>query len=310
MVNYNGLAWAAPTILQTGTEEQKKRYLKKILSGEEVWCQGFSEPGSGSDLASLRTTAVRKGDQYVVNGHKVWTTQAMWAEWMILLARTDPAAPKYDGISYFLFPMKSKGVEIRPLVKMTGEGGFNQVLFDNVEIPASCLLGKEGQGWQLAITTLMFERGASEGSGGGSSSTIGEPISRLVELARKCRRDGRPALEDPYVRDRLAQLATEEEALVACARRYKVPGLVEDRPLAIPFMGKLVGSEYVQRMAAFAQEVQGADAQYWFGAERAIENGFWQRAHMNTFGFTIGGGTSEIQRNIIGERILGLAKSR
>ena len=310
MVNYIGLAWAGPTILHAGTEEQKKRYLKNILSAEEVWCQGFSEPGSGSDLASLRTTAVNQGDKYLIQGHKVWTTQAVWADMMILLARTDPSVPKYDGISYFLFPMKSKGVEIRPLVKMTGEGGFNQVLFENVEIPAGALLGREGQGWALAIMTLTFERGAAEGSGGGTSSTIGEPVGRLIELARKSVRDGRPAIEDPVVRDRIAQLAIEEEALVACSRRYKVPGLVEDRPLAIPFMGKLVGSEFVQRTTAFAQEIEGPAAQYWLGAERAIEGGFWQRAYMNTFGFTIGGGTSEIQRNIIGERILGLAKSK
>ncbi len=310
MVNYIGLAWAGPTIIQSGTEEQKKRYLEKMLSAEEIWCQGFSEPGSGSDLASLRTSAVKQGDTYVINGHKVWTTQAVWADRMILLARTDPAAPRYDGISFFLFPMKSKGVEIRPLVKMTGEGGFNQVLFENVTTPSDTLLGREGQGWQLAILTLTFERGAAEGSGGGLSSTIGEPVSRLIDLARKSVRDGRPAIEDPYVRDRIAQLAIEEEALIGCSRRYKVPGLVEDRPLAIPFMGKLVGSEFAQRATAFAQEIEGPAAHYWLGADRAIEGGFWQRAYMNTFGFTIGGGTSEIQRNIIGERILGLAKSK
>ncbi len=310
MVNYIGLAWAGPTIMHAGTEEQKKRYLRNILSAEEVWCQGFSEPGSGSDLASLSTSAIKQGETYAINGHKVWTTQAVWANMMILLARTDPGAPKYDGISYFLFPMKSRGVEIRPLVKMTGEGGFNQVLFDDVKIPASCLLGREGQGWQLAILTLTLERGAAEGSGGGMSSAIGEPVGRLVHLARKSVRDGRPAIEDPWVRDRIAQFAIEEEALLACSRRYKVPGLVEDRPLAIPFMGKVVASEFAQRMAAFAQEIQGPSAQYWLGAERSIESGFWQRAYMNTFGFTIGGGTSEIQRNIIGERILGLAKSK
>jgi alkylation response protein AidB-like acyl-CoA dehydrogenase len=309
MVNYIGLAWAGPTIMQWGTEAQKERYLKKILSCEEVWCQGFSEPGSGSDLASLTTSAVKKGDRYLINGHKVWTTQAEWADWMVLLARTDPEERKYDGISYFLFPMKSKGVEIRPLVKMTGEGGFNQVVFEDVEIPAFCLLGKEGQGWQLAIATLMFERGASEGSAGGSSM-IGAPVKRLIALAGNSRRGGRPALEDPYVRDRIAQLAIEETALFACSKRYKIAGLVEDRPTAIPFMGKLVASEFVQRLTGFAQEIQGPSAQYGFGAERAQENGFWQRAYMNTFGFTIGGGTSEIQRNIIGERILGLAKSK
>jgi alkylation response protein AidB-like acyl-CoA dehydrogenase len=226
---------------------------------------------------------------------------------MMIRWRTDPGVPKYDGISYFLFPMKSKGVEIRPLVKMTGEGGFNQVLFENVAIPAGALLGREGQGWQLAILTLTIERGAAEGSGGGTSSTIGAPARVIVRASSSRQAAG---IEDPWVRDRIAQFAIEEEALLACSRRYKVPGLVEDRPLAIPFMGKVVGSEFAQRMAAFAQEIQGPSAQYWLGAERSIESGFWQRAYMNTFGFTIGGGTSEIQRNIIGERILGLAKSK
>jgi alkylation response protein AidB-like acyl-CoA dehydrogenase len=310
MVNHIGLAWAGPTILSAGTEEQKRRMLRNILSCEEVWCQGFSEPGAGSDLASLRTRAERRGDHYIINGHKVWTTQAMWADWMILLARTDPMAPRYAGLSYFLFPMKSKGVEIRPLVKMTGEGGFNQVLFEDVEIPASCLLGREGEGWQLAMMTLMFERGASEGSAVGAAASLGDGARRLVALARACRRDGRPAAEDPYIRDRIAEIAIQEEALLGCMRRYKVPGLCEERPMAIPFMGKLVATEFNQRLAMLAQEIEGPAAHYGFGAERSVENGYWQRATMNSFGFTIGGGTSEIQRNIIGERILGLAKSR
>jgi alkylation response protein AidB-like acyl-CoA dehydrogenase len=253
---------------------------------------------------------VRRGDRYVVSGHKVWTTQALWADWMILLARTDPDAPRYAGLSYFLFPMKSRGVEIRPLVKMTGEGGFNQVLFDEVDIASSCILGREGDGWQIAMMTLMFERGAAEGSAIGGAVGLGENVDRLVALARASRRDGRPAALDPYIRDRIAQLAIDEEALFACAYRYKIPGLVEERPMAIPFMAKLVGSEYMQRLGALAQEIEGPFAQYAFGAERAIENGYWQRAYMNSFGFTIGGGTSEIQRNLIGERVLGLAKSR
>jgi len=309
IVNRIGLDWAGPTILAEGTEEQKKRYLRNILACEEVWCQGFSEPGAGSDLASLRTTAVRQGDHYVINGHKVWTTQAMWADWMILLARTDAAAPKHAGISYFLFPMKSQGVSVRPLVKMTGEGGFNQVLFEDVEIPASSLLGKEGEGWRLAVMTLAFERGAQEGSATGGILSDAVRVGRIVELAREARRDGRPASEDPWVRDKIAELAIEEEALLASALRMKVPGLVEERPMAIPFMGKLVGSELSQRLAALAQEVEGPAAQYAFGAERAIEGGHYQRAYMNSFGFTIGGGTSEIQRNLIGERILGLPRS-
>jgi alkylation response protein AidB-like acyl-CoA dehydrogenase len=309
IINRVGLDWAGPTILAAGTEEQKKRHLAPILSCDEVWCQGFSEPGAGSDLASLRTSAVRHGETYVVNGHKVWTTQALWADWMILLARTDPAAPKHAGISYFLFPMKSKGVTVRPLVKMTGEGGFNQVLFEDVEIPVSRRLAGEGDGWRLAVMTLTFERGASEGSATGGTLAAGEVVSRLVSLAKSASRDGRKASEDPWIRDRIAELAIEEEALRASALRAKVPALVEERPLAIPFLGKLVGSEFIQRLAALGQEIEGPLAQYAFGAERALDGGHYQRAYMNSFGFTIGGGTSEIQKNLIGERILGLPKS-
>ncbi|HEY8493322.1 MAG TPA: acyl-CoA dehydrogenase family protein, partial [Myxococcota bacterium] len=170
MVNTIGLQWAGPTILAYGTEEQKRRYLKPILSCEEIWCQGFSEPGAGSDLASLQTTATRTDDGWVVTGHKVWTTLAHFAKWMILLARTDPSAPKYAGISYFLFPMDAPGVTVQPLIKMTGEGGFNQVIFDKAPMPKSALLGQLGQGWQIAMTTLTFERGAAEGSGAGTTT--------------------------------------------------------------------------------------------------------------------------------------------
>ncbi|MDC0741107.1 acyl-CoA dehydrogenase family protein [Polyangium mundeleinium] len=309
IVNRIGLDWAGPTILAVGTEEQKQRYLRNILSCDEVWCQGFSEPGAGSDLASLRTSAVRQGDHYIVNGHKVWTTQALWADFMILLARTDPSAPKHAGISYFLFPMKSKGVSVRPLVKMTGEGGFNQVLFEDALVPASCLLAGEGDGWRLAVMTLAFERGASEGSATGGALAAGGEVARLVALAKEVSRDGRPASEDPVMRDRIAELAIEEEALLASALRARVPGLVEERPLALPFLGKLVSTEFGQRVAAVGQELEGPLAQYAFGAERAAGGGHFQRAYMNSFGFTIGGGTSEIQRNLVGERILGLPKS-
>lgn len=309
IVNRIGLDWAGPTIMAVGTEEQKRRYLPPILRCDEVWCQGFSEPGAGSDLASLRTSAARRGDVYVVNGHKVWTTQALWADFMILLARTDPAAPKHAGISYFLMPMKSKGVSVRPLVKMTGEGGFNQVLFDDVEIPASSLLAQEGDGWKLATMTLAFERGASEGSATGGALAMGESVAGLVGLAKKVFRDGRKASEDPWIRDRIADLAIEEEALRAAALRAKVPGLVSERPLAVPFLAKLVSTEFGQKLAALGQEIEGPLAQYAFGAERAEENGHYQRAYMNSFGFTIGGGTSEIQRNLVGERILGLPKT-
>jgi len=171
LVNIVGLSWAGPIILRHGTEAQKRRYVPKLLSAEEVWCQGFSEPEAGSDLASLRATARLDGDAYVIDGHKVWTSQAQFAAHCILLARTDAAAAKHAGISYFLAPMKIPGVEVQPLMKMTGEGGFNQEIFTGARIPKDTLLGREGQGWELATATLSFERGASEGSAGAGGGT-------------------------------------------------------------------------------------------------------------------------------------------
>ena len=311
MVNVIGLQWAGPTILAYGTEEQKRRCLQPILSGEEIWCQGFSEPGAGSDLASLQTSAVPEGDGWVVTGHKVWTTLAHVAKWMILLARTDPAAHKYAGISYFLFPMDAPGVTVQPLVKMTGEGGFNQVIFERAPMPKEALLGQLGQGWQIAMTTLTFERGAAEGTGGGSATPTAESVRAIASLLHRMRRDGRSAAEDPVLRDRLTQLWIDEEALRLTGQRARVPGLnVDDRPLATRLMNKLVYSELGQRMTEFACEGLGPDAGLWLGDPSAPDKAEWPRAYMNSFGVTIGGGTSEIQRNIIGERVLGLPKSK
>ena len=311
LVNVIGLQWAGPTILAHGSETQKRRYLAPILSAEEIWCQGFSEPGAGSDLASLGTVAEATPDGWVVSGHKVWTTLAHFSKWMILLARTDPAAPKYAGISYFLFPMDAAGVTVQPLVKMTGEGGFNQVIFDRAPMPRSALLGQLGQGWQIAMTTLTFERGAAEGTGGGSATPTAESVRAVVSLACRMRRGGRPAAEDPAIRDRLAQLWIEEEALRLTGQRARVAGLnLDERPLATRFMNKLVYSELGQRLTDFACEVLGPDAALWIGDPNAPDKAEWPRAFMNSFGVTIGGGTSEIQRNIIGERVLGLPKTK
>jgi alkylation response protein AidB-like acyl-CoA dehydrogenase len=311
LVNVIGLQWAGPTILAHGTEEQKKRYLQPILSADEIWCQGFSEPGAGSDLASLQTLAEASGGGWVVTGHKVWTTLAHVSKWMILLARTDPAAPKYAGISYFLFPMDAPGVTVQPLVKMTGEGGFNQVIFDRAPMPQGALLGRLGQGWQIAMTTLTFERGAAEGTGGGSATPSAESVRAVASLARRMRRDGRPAAEDPVIRDRLVQLWIEEEALRLTGQRARIPGLnLDERPLATRLMNKLVYSELGQRLTDFACEVLGPDAALWLGDPCAPDRAEWPRAFMNSFGVTIGGGTSEIQRNIIGERVLGLPKTK
>lgn len=311
LLNAIGLQWAGPTILVYGTEAQKKRMLKPLLSAEEIWCQGFSEPGAGSDLASASTRAEKQPDgSYRVTGHKVWTTLAHQAKWMILLARTDPNAGKYEGLSFFLFPMEVSGVTVQPLVKMTGEGGFNQVIFDDAPMPADALLGREGQGWEVALTTLLFERGAAEGSGGGQAASSGEGVRALVSVARRACRDGAHAAADPVFRDRVVQLWIEEEALRLSSLRARIPDLNTDRPQALRLMNKLVYSEYNQRLTELACEMLGPEATLWLGDPFALDRAEWPRAYMNSFGMTIGGGTSEILRNVIGERVLGLPKTR
>ncbi len=309
MVNTIGLQWAGPTILVYGSDAQKQRMLKPILSAEEIWCQGFSEPGAGSDLASVQTRAERAGDGWTVTGHKVWTTLAQHAKWMILLARTDPDVGKYDGLSYFLFPMDAAGVTVQPLVKMSGEGGFNQVIFDASPMPGDALLGELGQGWQVAMTTLTHERGAADGSGGGSLGAS-EGVRQVADLATRVRRHGRPAAADPAMRERLADLWIREEALRLASLRARVPGLNPERPLALRLMNKLVFSEFAQDLADVACELEGPAATLWLGDPNAPDRAEWPRAYMNSFGMTIGGGTSEIQRNILGERVLDLPKGK
>jgi alkylation response protein AidB-like acyl-CoA dehydrogenase len=310
MVNLIGLQWAGPTILTFGTEAQKTRLIRPLLSAEEIWCQGFSEPGAGSDLASLQTRAVADpAGGWRVTGHKVWTTLAHVSRWMILLARTDPDANKYAGLSYFSFPMDAPGVTIEPLVKMTGEGGFNQVVFDEAHMPAEALVGELGAGWKVAITTLMFERGAAD-SGNRERNDDVRLYEKVVELAAKTVRDGRPVIEDPAFRARLDDLWIDTEAVRLGGLRSGVSGLCGDHPMALPMMHKLVFSELAQKATRLACDILGPDAALWMGDEHAPDDAEWPRGFMNSYGFTIGGGTSEILRNILGERVLGLAKSK
>ena len=307
MPNTIGLNWAGPLILKMGREEDKQRYIKNILSAEDIWCQGFSEPEAGSDLGNSQCRAVRDGDEYVINGSKIWTSLGAYARYMILLARTSTEGPsKYAGLSYFLAPMDTPGIEPRPIQKLTGEYGFCQTFFDDARIPADCLMGKEGEGWNIAMVTLTFERGASGGQAGGTSN-MSLNINDVVELARRVRRNGRPAIEDPWVRQELVSFITEARSNQLMAERTAVPALASDWPTATSMSGKLRGSELNRRMCQFALALQGSNAVR-FVSDEAVDGGLWQRSYFNAFSATIGGGTSQIQKNIIGERVLGLDK--
>jgi len=310
MLNIIGLNMAAPTILVHGTEEQKRRFLPPLLSGEEIWCQGFSEPGAGSDLASVQASAVRDGDNWIVNGHKVWTSLAHFASWMILLVRTSNDH-KYNGLSYFIVPIRgASGVTVRPLIKITGETGFNEVLFEDLVVPDTMRLDDVGKGWTVAMTTLTYERGAAEGAGSGGGVSMDERLRQLVRLAKSVKRPGgATAWDDALLRDKVASLAIRGEGLRQSARRARVASLC-DEPLRVPLQQKVLTSELLQDIAAVALEIEGAWSSLWLGDANAPDGGQWPLAYLNSYGFTIAAGSNEIQRNILGERVLGLAKSK
>jgi alkylation response protein AidB-like acyl-CoA dehydrogenase len=306
--NVIGLGWAGPLINDMGTEAEKARYLKGILSADDIWCQGFSEPDHGSDLGSARTFAERDGDSYRINGSKIWTTLGNYARYMILLARTEAISERrYDGLSFFLAPMDAPGIETRPIRKLTGEYGFTETFFTDARIPVDCRMGEEGEGWKIAMKTLQYERGAEAGAAGGLAF-VRVIIDDLIGLLRQQRRDGQPALEDPLLRDQLVQLIMEEKALALGDRRAHIDALTSDFPLSLPLSGKLRWTEYQRRMRQFAIHSLGADGARYVGDDEAPAGGFWQRAYMNSFAATIGGGTSQIQANIIAEHVLGLPK--
>lgn len=306
--NVIGLGWAGPLINDIGTEAEKARYLKGILTAEDVWCQGFSEPEHGSDLGSAQTRAVRDGDAYVINGQKIWTTMGNFAKYMILLARTNPDTPrKYDGLSFFLAPMQVPGIETRPIRKLTGEYGFTETFFTDARIPADCLMGEEGQGWKIAMQTLQYERGAEAGAAGGVSM-VPVRVDDLLALLRDVRRDGEPVLRDPVVRDQLVQAIMEEKALSLGERRAHIAHLTSDYPGSLPLSHKLRATEMTRRLRQLAINLQGAEGGLYVGDREVPQGGFWQRAYFNSFSATIGGGTSQVQANIIAEHILGLPK--
>lgn len=292
-----------PTLMFMGTQAQKDRYLPKMLTGEEVWCQGYSEPNAGSDLASLQTRAVIDGDSFVVNGQKVWTSLAHRADWQVLLVRTDPEAPKHKGISYLLVDMKTPGITIRPLVQMTGESGFNEVFYDNVRVPRENLVGEVNQGWQVSIATLMYER-----LSGGTRHPVERAITQLLELSKHVEFDGMTANRHPYVRQKLAQFAIEARCLRLSRYRSLTAHLKGKIPGPESSFGKLFATELNLRVALFADELLGSYSALDKGSLGAVEGGRWQQRILAARGLTIAAGSSEIQHNIIGERVLKLPK--
>jgi alkylation response protein AidB-like acyl-CoA dehydrogenase len=289
----------APTIMTHGTPEQKERWIPKLLSGEEVWCQVFSEPSAGTDLAGLRATAVKDGDEWVLNGQKTWTTGAQFCDWGIIVVRTDPNAVKHAGLTYFVVDMRSPGIQIEPIVQINGGTGFNEVFFDDVRVPDENRISEVGNGWAVAITTLMNER-ASVGAGGGGRAGVD-----LLKLARDVELNGAPAIEDPAVRQKLADFYVRAKALQHTGNRTLSALSQGKTPGPEASLGKLVGAFLVQQMASYGIELEGAagmlnDDVYTPHAST------WQDRYLGIPGLRIAAGTDEVLRNIIAERVLGL----
>ncbi len=293
-----GLGMCGPTILTHGTEAQKERWIPQLLNGEKIWCQLFSEPAAGSDLAGLRSTAVREGDEWVVNGQKIWTTGAHFCDWGILVVRSDPNAAKHAGLTYFVVDMKAPGVEVRPITQINGGQGFNEVFFTDVRIPDDQRLDEIGNGWRVALTTLMNERASIGGGGGGS-------VTDLIRTVKSLELDGRPAIEDSSVRQQLARFYTRSKGVKMTGNRTLSALSQGKTPGPESSLGKLVGAKNAQDMARFAMELQGA-AGMTLDPEETPGGGDWQGRYLGIPGLRIAGGTDEILRNIISERVLGL----
>jgi alkylation response protein AidB-like acyl-CoA dehydrogenase len=305
--NILGLAMGGPVVITHGTEDQKQRFLEPILSAEEIWCQGFSEPEAGSDLASLKTRAVQKNGEWVVTGQKVWTTFAHIAKWCMLVARTDPEAPKHQGLTYFIMDMEQEGVEVKPLVQITGESEFNEIFMEEARIPDENVIGGVGNGWTVAITTLMNER---TGIAFASQALLQIQLRKLIELAKETGRNGGSAADDPLTRQRIAQLYVEAEVLRLTAYR----GLTQIMKRGVPgpegSLGKWHWAEINQSLTELAMEIEGPYSQLARGSEYAIDDAHWQYLFLRARANSIEGGTTEILKNIIAERVLGLPKLR
>ncbi len=294
-----GQGMAAPTLMAWGKEEHKRKHLPPLASGEHIWCQLFSEPAGGSDLAALRTRAEKVGDDWVINGQKIWTSGAHYSDYGIIVLRTDPTVPKHKGLSYFFLDMKSPGIDIRPIKQISGDANFNEVYFTDVRVPDDQRLGAVGQGWQVALTTLMNERMAIGGGGGG----VG--FRQVFDLARKVEIDGAPAIRDKNVRAKLATWYAQEAGLKYTGYRSLTALSKGEIPGPENSIGKLVAASKTQDMASFAMdllELSGAVSDPAYGAAR----GLYQGMFMGAPGGRIAGGSDEIMLNILAERVLGL----
>lgn len=294
-----GIGWAGPTLMEAGTDEQKARYLPGILSGDDIWCQLFSEPGAGSDLANLSTRAVRDGDEWIIDGQKVWTSLAHYAKYGILIARTDTDVPKRKGISYFVCDMSAPGIEIRPLVEMTGVHNFNEVFLDEVRLPADALVGQVNDGWRLAKVTLANERVSL--SSGGALWGMGPDATDLLEEVRQV-----GGTDDPVLRQRLATMYIHHEILRQIRLRTVTAMIQGRQPGPEASVRKVLADEHGQEIMALAKDLAGAGGMLTDRGPLGRGVGLWHYGYLFAQALTIGGGTGDVQRNILGERVLGL----
>ncbi len=298
-----GISMLVPTLLEVGSEEQKQKYIAPTLRGEIIWCQGYSEPGAGSDLAALTTRATEDGDDFIINGQKIWTSTAAQADMIFCLVRTEPDKPKHHGISYILFSMKTPGIEVRPLVTMTGQAEFNEVFFTDVRVPKSSVVAGRGLGWMVANATLKHERGML-----GDPNQAGTRFKAIIELMQSEDVDGRRLMDNPVLRDRLLKLQARVHAMEYHGLRLLTAGLKGEDPGVARLIVKLMGCELNHQLAAFAIDALGELGVLYSGSPHLRNNGNWQSSYMFDLGLIIGGGTAQIQKNIISERGLGMPR--
>jgi len=296
--NAHGLGWVGPTMIGVGTEEQKKRFLPKILTAEEMWCTLYSEPEAGSDLANIQTRAVEDGDDFVVNGQKVWSSGARWADWAVLLAKTEPDAPRHRNLTYFIVDMRTPGITVRPLRQITGHAEFNETFLDDVRIPKHQMLGELHRGWYIAMGALEFER-----SGVGGAIGRENIIRDLIKIAKE-----KGLNKEQLVRQKLAQFYIESNVARYIGLRNLTHQLRGERPGPEGSVGRVFATEYGHRLQDFAVQLQGPYATIMKGSKYAIEDGRWQLGFLSSRGASIATGTTEIQKNVIAQRVLGLPR--